>query len=508
MPTRRELLFRLPLVPSVLAAGSPRRTYHLCVTCDSLDAEPEWLSLIRGAGVTHVWVAGYFYGHWHYAPERIGSWLRRIRKAGLSAGVVNLPLGHPGDSLGGASGQPPLIPPPHWRQTVRWDGKRYWGTSLHEPATRENAEAVHKLHSLGAGSLFLDDDFRVARGPGEIGGCFCDEHWTQFSRSHGLAPFRKEELITDIRDRRATPLLRSWVDDHCRRMTECFRAMQAAAPDLPLGVMVMWLGAEKAGLRLSDYRPVPFRVGELMFRDRDFAPVKGKTDELFSSLFHRRTAAPELAFSETTAFPSDQLSAANMAAKLAISTLSDVRNTMFMSGIAPFPSSHWQTLAPAMRGNARIHDRIAGHRPRGPFKHYWGEASRYAGDDKPFSLFLASGVPFEVCDRPPAGGWTFLAEADEAEPMGATEAITRRTTPETMADLFALKRRILPRLASVPHVEEEKPVVCCWLPTARRVLLWNLAERRESFTLRHGAGRRIVTLDPLALADVPDIGDS
>jgi hypothetical protein len=65
-----------------------------------------------------------------------------------------------------------------------------------------------------------------------------------------------------------------------------------------------------------------------MFSDKNFSPVKGKTDELFSSLFHRRFVKPTLAFSETTAYPANQLSAKNMAAKLHISTISDVRNTM------------------------------------------------------------------------------------------------------------------------------------------------------------------------------------
>ena len=77
-----------------------------------------------------------------------------------------------------------------------------------------------------------------------------------------------------------------------------------------------------------------------------------------------------------------------MAAKLTVSTLGDVRNTMFMSGLTPFPRQHWQTLAPAMKQHAEIHRKIAGHRPHGPLKHYWGEASRYVGDDNPFSLFL------------------------------------------------------------------------------------------------------------------------
>src|SRR5438105_1131410 len=80
--------------------------------------------------------------------------------------------------------------------------------------------------------------------------------------------------------------------------------------------------------------------------------------------FHRRFTSPTLAFSETTAYPANALSANNMAAKLVISTMADVRNTMFMSGLTPLPESYWAALAPAMRNNANHHQRIAGHRLR------------------------------------------------------------------------------------------------------------------------------------------------
>jgi len=118
---------------------------------------------------------------------------------------------------------------------------------------------------------------------------------------------------------------------------------------------VTLVGAEKAGIRLTDYRGVPLRVGEMMFNDEGFGTVKGKTDELYSCLFHRRFVTPELAYSETTAYPSDKLSAANMAAKLAVSTIADVRNTMFMSGLTAFPMAHWDVLGPAMRHHAALH---------------------------------------------------------------------------------------------------------------------------------------------------------
>jgi hypothetical protein len=130
-----------------------------------------------------------------------------------------------------------------------------------------------------------------------------------------------------------------------------------------------------------------------------------------------------------------------------------------------------------------LHAGIAGHRPSGPFKHNWGEHSRYVGDDRPFSLFLAAGEPFEVCDTLPPEGWTFLSDTDAAaQQSSGTERITRRTVPETLDG--ALKRRIKDRLTNVPHIEDDEPAVCSWLPTARRVLVWDLVPQRRTLTVR------------------------
>jgi hypothetical protein len=279
--------------------------------------------------------------------------------------------------------------------------------------------------------------------------------------------------------------------------------------------MVMYLGAEKAGIRLSDYRDVPLRVGEYKFNDEAFAPVKGKTDELFSALFHRRFVRPELAYSETTAFPDKTLSLKNKIAKLAVSTLSDVRNTMFM---CDFPKADWPALAPAMRRHAEIHARIAGCAPRGPLKHFWGEGSRYTGDDNPYSLFLALGVPFEVTDKPAGDGFTFLSDADASTAAAGHSAGTRFVTrprsapiagvslvPETLPELYAFKRRLVPQLKGVPYVENETPVVCAWYPAARAVVLWNLAEHRVELTLRCGDARRAITVAGLDVALVEGI---
>ena len=500
------------------AAG---RSYHLSVSPDALRADPELLDLARRAGVTSVWLTGFLYGHWYYPVEATREWVGRIEAKGMSAHWINVPLGHPGDSLGAMSGTVPLTPPRHWRLGVRPDGSTYAGTSLHHPATEENVAAVRRLQAAGATRVFLDDDFRLAQGPGVIGGCFCEEHKAEFLRRTGFPETRWRDLLDAVARREPTPILRAWVDFTCDQLTACFRAQQAAAPAVQLGNMIMYLGAEKAGLRLADYRDVPFRVGEMMFDDASFNPVKGKTNELYSALFHRRFARPELAYSETTAYPADRLSARNMAAKLAVSTLADVRNTMFMSGATAFPRTHWQTLGPAMKRQAEVHRRVGGHAPRGPLKHFWGEASRYVGDDNPFSLFLALGVPFEVTGELAADGVTFLSDADAASVAAGrlrapgTRLVARpgtglaagvRPVAETLPALFALKREILPRLGQVPHVEGEIPVVCAWYPMVRAVVLWNLSERREELTLNDRGTRRNVGVDALETALIEGVG--
>lgn len=306
--------------------ASVKRAFHFSTSCGALEADPELLESVARAGVTDLWLTGSWSGRWIDPPAKLQSWRERIGKRGLAAHVINVPLGHPGT---GSAVWPPCTRP---------DGTTHTGTALHPPATQENCEAIRQLQAIGVDAVFLDDDFRLASGPGVIGGCFCPEHKREFLQRTGFGETQWGELLEALKQRRLTPGLRAWVDDTCNQLTACFQAQRKAAPTMQLGIMAMYLGAEKAGIRLADYGGMPFRVGELMFSDAMFNPVKGKTDELFSALFHRRFVTPELAYSETTAYPDRSLGLNNKTAKLAVSTLSDVRNTMFM---CDFPKEHW-----------------------------------------------------------------------------------------------------------------------------------------------------------------------
>jgi len=494
--------------------GDAVRRFHLSTSIPPMKNFPDLIPLAKQAGVTDVWLAAFLYGRWHSTPQELRAAADRLQKQGLAAHIINVPLGHPGNALGVGEETISSTPPRHWHNACTVDGTLYSGTSIHPPAVKENVHAMQALQAQGFDAVFLDDDFRVARFPGIIGGCFCDDCRDDFLKTRGYGKAEWEELIDSVHKRNPSAVLRAWVDYWCDKLWGMFTTLQSAAPKISLGNMIMYLGAEKAGIPLDKFRHVPFRVGELMFNDKSFNRLKGKTDELFSALFHRRFAQPELAYSETTAFPADQLSAKNMAAKLTISLIADVRNTMFMSGLKPFPLSHWDVLGPAMRKSARLHEKLAGHTPRGPFKHFWGWDSRLVGKDQPFSLFLASGIPFEVVDEIPKDGWVFLSDEDArgvAEGRIAAKSqnlLVRHKAnvsgkyfmpmKENLQDVFALKNRILPELKGTPYVHGENPAVFAWYPTARAALLWNVSKEKQTFQIvRDDQALRTLKVDGL-----------
>ncbi len=280
--TRREWLrriaalgFLIPGADSLAASRSTERTFHLCLSPAVVVEDRDLLKTVQQAGVGSVWLAGFFYGHHPYSASLLRQARQCVEDAGMAAHLINVPLGHPGDALGSSDGGFPLTPPKHWQTGRSSDNRTYAGTSLHPPATEENAAALRQLRKQGFKCCFLDDDFRLARGPGEIGGCYCAQHRKRFLESGGYPDGRWDELLDDVRARRLTPLLHSWTEFTCDELTGSFQAQESGF-GRELGIMVMYLGAEKAGIRLEDYVRAPFRVGELMFDDASFGSVKGQ----------------------------------------------------------------------------------------------------------------------------------------------------------------------------------------------------------------------------------------
>ncbi|HRP33268.1 MAG TPA: hypothetical protein PKV73_15320 [Agriterribacter sp.] len=501
-------LFALPILShsvehfDLTSGNTGQRDFAVCINPDLILKDPDMLNLLSDAGISAIWIATYFYGYWPYDVEKIARARKLVMKKGMKAFAITIPFGHPGDSLNAGDEQFPLISPSHWPRSTSIDGKLYAGTSVNELVNTENAKALKQVSTLGFGQCMMDDDFRIARLPGVIGGSFDNTTRNQFLKEGGYSENSWNTLLENIRERKLTPMVRNWIEGYCDQLTHSYQVQQKAF-DGDLGFMVMYLGAEKAGIRLADFKNVSMRVGEAHFSDKSFATPRGWTNELFSVLFHRRFIKPEKAWSETTAFPANELSAAHMAAKLIISTIADVRHTLFMSGLEPIPETHWSTLSAAVKMQRSYHKRIAGHQPRGPFKHYWGEASRYIGRDNPFSLWLALGVPFEVIGNigKNPDGWIFLTDEDYdhlSNNQDKQNWIVRAgvkhpndnvvAVKEDLAELWKWRRAVIPALEGkqIPYIIDELPAVCAWYPDASCVLVWSLSTEPVSLRIQYG----------------------
>lgn len=178
-------------------------------------------------------------GYWAYPIEDILLWKEKFEKKGIAVQIISVPFGHPGNSLGGSPDFEST--PKHWPRGVDIYGNKYSGTSLHPPITEENISVIQKISKSGFKMLFLDDDFRLARTPGMIGGCFCSEHQKEFSNRYGYGEKDWVQLKHNIKNRELNSTLQDWIDFNCDLLTNSFRAQQTADHDVNLGIMVMYM---------------------------------------------------------------------------------------------------------------------------------------------------------------------------------------------------------------------------------------------------------------------------
>jgi hypothetical protein len=504
--------------PATDSAADRRRSpvsFHICAHPVEFMENPDLGKLLVENGIEKVWLAGYFYGQWSYDRDKLLRAKSMAEAAGLRTALVNVPLGHPGNSLGEVDKLVPLTIPPHWRYRLNVDGQevRHCGC-LNDASWQDNLGALREARRIGFHEVFMDDDLRLAVGPGVIGGCFCSDCISRYRQQTGASDRELDEIRKQVKGRIRGEALVRWLKFHGGRLTAFLDDCNSIAGDLSVGIMVMYMGNEQAGIELARLRRRLFRVGEGHFDNGSFGNPHGKLVALASAMFHRRYADRSLAFSESTAFPPTGLSAENLGRKIAVPMMADVPNVMFMSGIRMFPKTYWPTLSEHIRHARRLDRELPSGPPTGALKLWFGPGVRSVAASWPLVDCLGLGIPVEAITQVTPGG-AYLVQAEDVPFLPENvltdpkTAIVTCSTPKPPVarcrwiDVggdwparWRAKEAILEAVGDVPHIAGATPTAVRWYRNSNKLLVWNINETEQTMEMVCGPSSQRVKLAP------------
>lgn len=309
---------------------------------------PARLKWMKRAGVAHLWLFGYFYGHHETAPEQIYRARLHLEDEGIQTGVISLPVGHPGNSLNPDDPTLELAVHPDWHYRIdRCGQKEYFIACIDSVMTAHNRAAALEYAQMGFTRHFFDDDLRLGNWGDQVQGCFCDECIAIFNHHSGLN-FTRAQLADAIDH---DPAIReAWVQFGCDKLTGFMR--DTVVPGMTSGIMVMHNGGRNHGISIPDIKAaVPdclFRVGELHFDDASYTSPGGRESLAGSVRSHLALIGENPAYSESTIFPAAAMSPENWVDKIRFEISLGLRNIFLMSGTWFFTEPYWSALADAL----------------------------------------------------------------------------------------------------------------------------------------------------------------
>lgn len=306
---------------------------------------PMRLRRMKRAGVEHLWLFGYFYGHHESDPEMIYRARLRLEEEGLQTGVISLPVGHPGNSLNPDDPTLELAIHPDWHYRIdRYGQKEYFISCIDETMIAHNRTAAEEYAQMGFTRHFFDDDLRLANCGNTVGGCFCEGCIDKFNRLSGTN-FSRGQLAAAIDQ--DSSIRTAWIDYNCRKLTDFMRDTQISG--MTSGIMVMHNGNPIHGISIPDIKAaVPgcmFRVGELHFDDASYATAMGQKSLADSVRSHLSLIGDNPAYSETTVFPAAAMSPENWLHRMRLEISLGLRNIFLMSGTWFYTEPYWNALA-------------------------------------------------------------------------------------------------------------------------------------------------------------------
>lgn len=317
------------------------------------DAEYQSLLLdMYEANIRYLWMFWYNSGTWYATEAEARQAKEYLGKMGFQVGGCACLVGHPGESLDPGGEEEKNYLPKAWQYRIGRDGRpvKHCGC-INEAMMADAVLCMEAFARIGIREVFFDDDLRVENFSHETGGCFCDDCLAEFAR-RGYAMSR-EALVSRLdRDMEIT---HAWQRLGCDRVFEFVRRLHEAGERLGIriGIMLMPMGDERHGLdaaRLTAAFPDMYvRVGEFHYDDASFESDEGHREQISWIRKHLGLLAnPANAFSETTAYPADALSADNLIEKIKLEIGQSLRNIYLMSGLQTYPRYYFQRLREVM----------------------------------------------------------------------------------------------------------------------------------------------------------------
>lgn len=309
---------------------------------------PDRLQRMRRAGVQHLWLYGFFYGHHESKPELLARARRRLLDEGFETGVLSLPVGHLGNALNPDDPTLDLAIHPEWRYRVDRHGeKEYFIACIDEVMTRHNRSAAELYAQMGFTRHFYDDDLRLGNWGDLVQGCFCDRCIRQFNELYGLSLPRAQLAAACDGAAGMEEIREAWIQYNCDKLTHFMRDTQV--PGMTSGIMVMHNGDRRHGISIPDIRrAVPgcmFRVGELHFDDASYSTAQGQKSLAASVRTHMALIGDNPVYSESTVFPAAALSPENLIHRIRLELSLGLRNIFLMSGTWYLSEPYWNALA-------------------------------------------------------------------------------------------------------------------------------------------------------------------
>lgn len=305
-------------------------------------------SLMKKAGVEHVWLMGYFYGRHECDPEDIYRARKRLLDEGFLTGVISLPVGHPGNALNPDDDTLELEIKSTWQYRIGRNGeKEYFISCINEEMTRDNRKAAEEYAQMGFTRHFFDDDLRLGNWGKKIQGCFCDRCIEKFNRICNASFDRALLRRAADEEKGLEEITRKWVKFNCDKLTQFVK--DTRVDQMQSGVMVMHMGDERHGISIPDIKKaVPdcmFRVGEMFFNDESYNDPANREMLKEGVKKHLALIGGNKAYSETTVFPAASMSLDNFLHRMKTEVSLGLRNIFLMSGTWFYSEPYWNLVA-------------------------------------------------------------------------------------------------------------------------------------------------------------------